>query len=303
MKRKPKASALRTASALGVVGLACFGLAVHAGTGTPSAFGIGGIAALCPLGGVEAMIASKTIVPPMFIGLAIVVVLTLVFGRAFCAWGCPVPLLKKASGKSTRGKRASSAASCEAADGSGDVESLEPALQENDGRAETAGGSRFLVLGATVLTTAAFGFPVFCLVCPVGLTFATLAVVWRLFQFNEVTWSLLVFPAVLMLELVVLRTWCHRFCPLGALLSLIARGNRTLRPHAQASTCLRASRKEGCHRCADACPEGIDLHDRTASAPMNECVKCRACADACPVQAISFPLLPKTAKKKEGGAR
>ena len=93
-----------------------------------------------------------------------------------------------------------------------------------------------------------------------------------LFQFNEVTWSLLVFPAMLVLELAVLRKWCHRFCPLGALLSLVSRGNRTFRPQANVGTCLHAAHGERCHRCADACPEGIDLHDRAASAPLNECV-------------------------------
>ena len=145
----------------------------------------------------------------------------------------------------------------------------------------------------TLLSTAVFGFPVFCLVCPVGLTFGTLVVVWRVFQFNEVTWSLLVFPAMLVLELAVLRKWCHRFCPLGALLSLVSRGNRTFRPQANVGTCLHAAHGERCHRCADACPEGIDLHDRAASAPLNECVKCRECADACPVHAITFPFLSK----------
>lgn len=98
-RKKPRASTLRTLSALGVVGLVCLGLAVHAGVGTPSALGIGDIAALCPLGGLEAMIASKAIVPPMLIGLGVVVVLTLLVGRAFCAWGCPVTLMRKVSGR------------------------------------------------------------------------------------------------------------------------------------------------------------------------------------------------------------
>lgn len=268
--RKPPASTLRILSALGVAALVCAGLAFHTGTGTPSSFGIADIAALCPLGGLEAAIASRTVVPPMLIGLAVVVVITLLLGRAFCAWGCPVPLLKRAF----RGKKASVPA---------------PAKRE----AGVAGDSRMWVLGGALLSTAALGFPVFCLVCPVGLTFGTLVVVWRVFQFNEVTWSLAVFPALLVLELAVARKWCHRFCPLGALLSLISRGNRTFRPRAAAKACLHAAHGEGCRRCAEACPEGIDLHDSAASAPLNECVKCRACADACPAHAITFPFLPK----------
>lgn len=303
MKRKPKASTLRTISVLAVAGLACLGLAAPVGLGTPSAFGVGDIAALCPLGGVEAMIASKTIVPPMLIGLAIVAALTLVLGRAFCAWGCPVPLLKRVFGGKKGKRRAKGSDSAARVEDAGAAAS--PIAIEAGGgaakssRAPRASASRYYVLGASLLTTAAFGFPVFCLVCPVGLTFGTLVVVWRLFQFSEVTWSLLVFPAILVLELVVLRKWCHRFCPLGALLSLMARGNRTLRPQADGHACLHVVGGEKCHRCADACPEGINLHDKAASAPMSECVKCRACADACPVHAIRFPLLPKTTKDRE----
>ena len=49
--------------------------------------------------------------------------------------------------------------------------------------------SRHYVLGGALLSTAVFGFPVFCLVCPIGLTFATVLVVWRLFAAGDMTWS------------------------------------------------------------------------------------------------------------------
>ena len=279
-KRRVRASTLRVLSALGVAALVCLGLALHTGTGTPSSFGIADIAALCPLGGVEAAIASRTVVPPLLIGLAMVIVLTLLLGRAFCAWGCPVPLLRRVF----RGKKASKRDASSRDSGPLDV----PASERGGLR-----DSRNWVLGGAILSTAAFGFPVFCLICPVGLTFATLIAVWRLFQFNEVALSLLVFPAMLALEVLVLRKWCSRFCPLGALLSLVSRLNKTFRPVSNEATCLRSSKGEPCHQCADVCPEGIDLHDASGSAPMHECTKCRACADACPMHAISFPFLPK----------
>ena len=279
-KRRVRASTLRVLSALGVAALVCLGLALHTGTGTPSSFGIADIAALCPLGGVEAAIASRTVVPPLLIGLAVVVALTLLLGRAFCAWGCPVPLLRRVF----RGKKASKRDASSPDSGPLDV----PASERGGLR-----DSRNWVLGGAILSTAAFGFPVFCLICPVGLTFATLIAVWRLFQFNEVALSLLVFPAMLALEVLVLRKWCSRFCPLGALLSLVSRLNKTFRPVSNEATCLRSSKGEPCHQCADVCPEGIDLHDASGSAPMHECTKCRACADACPMHAISFPFLPK----------
>ena len=303
--RRVKAAGLRTLSALFVVGLVCLGLAAHTGTGSPSAFGFADVAALCPLGGLEAMIASKTVVPPLLIGLAIVVVLTLLLGRAFCAWGCPVPLLRRVFGGKRSKERAAGKESGPAAGADAPIDSAAKRTARKgllDVAAPERGGvhdARNWVLGGTVLTTALFGFPVFCLVCPVGLTFGTLVVVWRLFQFNEVTWSLLVFPAILLIELVALRSWCHRFCPLGALLSLLSRANCTFRPTSQADVCLHTTRGQACHACADACPEGIDLHRPALSAPLNECLKCRECADACPVHAITFPLMPGTSKGRK----
>ena len=73
--------------------------------------------------------------------------------------------------------------------------------------------SRNWVLGATVLTTAAFGFPVFCLICPVGLSVATFIALWRLLQFSEATLSLVVFPVILVAEIVLLRNGATASAP------------------------------------------------------------------------------------------
>ena len=273
-----KLNTKRNLAAVGLLGLVGVGLAVHTGTGTPSAWGLGDIAAICPLGAVEAAIASRTIVPPLLIGLAIVTVLVALVGRAFCAWGCPVPLLRRIFGLKER-------------------KTDKPTLAERDG----ANDSRNWVLGATVLTTAAFGFPVFCLICPVGLSVATFIALWRLLQFSEATLSLVVFPAILVVEIVLLRKWCHRFCPLGALLGFMARLNRTFRPTVAAESCLHCS-GVSCSRCADVCPEGIDLHRPDASVSLAECTKCGECKDACPAHAISFPFLNRAGKADQPAA-
>lgn len=277
MKRNSKL--LRTLSVLAVIALVCLGLALHTGTGTPSAWGIYDIAAICPLGAAEAALASKTVVPPMLIALAVGIALVVLFGRAFCAWGCPIPLLRRIFGlkEPKRTRRASDAL---------DV----PAAQRGG-----AADSRNWVLGGALLSTAVFGFPVFCLICPVGLSVATFIALWRLLQFSEATLSLVVFPVILVAEIVLLRKWCHRFCPLGALLGLMARLNRTFRPTVAAESCLHCS-GASCSRCADVCPEGIDLHHPEASVSLAECTKCGECRDACPAHAISFPLLARTEK-------
>jgi ferredoxin-type protein NapH len=153
------------------------------------------------------------------------------------------------------------------------------------------------VLGGALLSTAIFGFPVFCLVCPIGLIFATLIGLWRLIQFNEPTWTLLIFPAVLVLELAICRRWCGKLCPLGALLSLVSSLNVFVRPRVDKDACLRTAHGVDCKLCKGACLEGIDLHQREDSAPLAECTKCRECSDSCPVNAIRFPFF---AKKEKG---
>ena len=116
----------------------------------------------------------------------------------------------------------------------------------------------------------------------------------RLFAFGDATWTVVAFPVIIALEVLLLPKWCQRFCPLGALLSLFSGLNRTFRPQMDAEKCLREGRGKACNLCEQACPEGINLHDVAAGeTTLNDCSKCRACADVCPEHAITFPLLPK----------
>lgn len=145
-----------------------------------------------------------------------------------------------------------------------------------------------------VASAAIFGFPVFCLICPVGLTFATVLLIMRLFAFGDVTWAVVVVPLVLLIEAVFLRKWCGKFCPLGALISLVSGANRTLRPHVDDASCLFTSKGVRCFACSKACPEHLDVRrPQLSEEALGNCTKCRECADACPAKAISFPVLPK----------
>ena len=269
---------VRTLTALVLFALVAASLIWHTGTGTPSAIGIDEIAAICPLGALEALLASKTAVPPLIIGLAITLVLVLVFGKAFCAWVCPTNIVKRICGISDAKRKKE-----------------KTRLDVEDNERGGLSDSRNWVLGAALVSAAVCGAPVFCLICPVGLTIATFIAIWRLFSLSETTLSLIVFPLILVLELVVLRKWCRNFCPIGALMSLVARLNRTFRPRVKKDTCIHTSQGLECGACAHACPEGIDLHHADVSAPLNECTRCKSCADACPAHAIEFPVLAKRA--------
>ena len=143
--------------------------------------------------------------------------------------------------------------------------------------------SRHGVLVGALLSSALFGFPVFCLICPVGLSIAVVVGVYRALFEQDPTVSLLIFAAILLVEVVFFRKWCHKICPIGALMSLVGAKASVLRPRVAASRCLREQGVD-CRACVKACPEALDPH--AASIP--ECTRCGQCAEACPVGAVSF---------------
>lgn len=99
--------------------------------------------------------------------------------------------------------------------GKGDEVASTDGRTDADRAGRNPGTGPFWVLGGALASSAVFGFPVFCLICPVGLTFALVIALWRLFEFNEPSLSIVFFAGFLILELFVLRRWCHAFCPLA----------------------------------------------------------------------------------------
>lgn len=296
---------VRSLTAAAFIVMTGIGLAWQTGWGTLSSFGIGSIAEVCPLGALEAMLADKTFLPQAFFGLLVVAAVVVLFGRIFCGWVCPVPLLRRITGmkdvRPEKGACSSKTAACAPSLCASCASSGALAeVASTDGKMEAAqagrnpGSGPFWVLGGALASSAVFGFPVFCLICPVGLTFALVIALWRLFEFNEPSLSIVFFAGFLILEVFVLRRWCHAFCPLGAVMTILARLNRTFRPSVKPEACA-ASAGIDCRVCRDACPEGLD--PRGGNTPWTDarCTKCRACADACPTHAIHFPAFERKA--------
>lgn len=286
------------------------GLTLNFGTGTLSAFGWGDVSLLCPLGALTSMLAGKTAVPRAVFALVLVVFVILVTGRAFCSWVCPVPVVQRlrnafrpkarrsvpaADGTETKGFRpavasGSWAESC--ASGSCGTERGCAACQKRLPRID----SRHIILGGTLLSAAVFGFPVFCLVCPIGLTFGTILLVIALFGHGDVTWSVVLIPLLLLVELVFFRKWCSHICPMGAFLSLVAKGNRTFHPVIDEKKCLETTKGAQCGRCTLSCEQGINLRDGSLGASRSECTRCLACIEACPVSAIGISALLRSSQ-------
>lgn len=321
LSAKMRTQKLRTAIAPAVFAVMAAGLILGVSTGTMSGFGWESISALCPLGAVATMLATKTMVPRAIISLVIMAALILLVGRAFCAWLCPSMLITRLQeflrtpqkrrklaaethdkmvdiarfeiAQAGEGATSAPAAGAKAAAplSEGEKAALSGCSSKScgSGCASCASAkmphkkldSRHYVLGGALLSTAIFGFPVFCLVCPVGLSFATVLVVWRLFAAGDMIIAVILVPA---------------------LLNLVSRFSKTLVPVIDDSKCLETSQGVPCSRCAQVCESDINIrHIAYGERTLADCSRCRNCADVCPTKAITFPVF-SGAKAKAGAA-
>lgn len=303
-----KISKLRTVIAAVIFALLAGGLIAGVGFGTLSGFGLDEIYAMCPLGAIEAMIAEHTIIPRAVITVVVMGVFVLFMGRLFCAFVCPMTLLQKIrdffSSPKARKKRKQ-----ELADQVYEISRTELGIKKSavgckgctscaEKQKHAKLDSRHAILGGALLSTAIFGFPVFCLVCPIGLSFAAVLLIWRAFAFGDPTIGMIIIPLMLFIEVVFLRKWCGRFCPLSAAMNLISRFSKTWLPKIDDSTCIETTTGKPCGTCALVCDADINLrHLEYGEHTLADCTRCRACVDNCPTQAITMPFLPKKGTK------
>ena len=246
---------------------------------------------LNPLTGLSAMLAEKRFIVPMLLGL-LTIGLTLVLGRAWCSWICPLGTLL-------------------------DWTSLRR-FRNAPGRLSHWRHVKYLTLAA-VLLGALLGTLSLLVLDPVTILFRTLTsglipgmnwlvtraetYLYRYDAFrgfldgfdNFIRGTLLpaaepyfvpsialivVFVGILALNTIRPRFWCRYVCPLGGLLGLVSRVS-LLRRSVDQEKC------NSCRRCARECPvNAIDSEKAYASDPA-ECTLCLKCVEDCPTRAIA----------------
>lgn len=111
-----------------------------------------------------------------------------------------------------------------------------------------------------------------------------------------VVWPALLLATAMLVSLIVLsyrygRWWCGNVCPVGTALGLVSR-------HAQLQLVIDHDRCRHCGRCGRVCKANcIDM--KAGKVDMSRCVDCFNCLEACNEKAISFKSKEKRIKKKD----
>ncbi|MDO8671784.1 MAG: 4Fe-4S dicluster domain-containing protein, partial [Dehalococcoidia bacterium] len=112
--------------------------------------------------------------------------------------------------------------------------------------------------------------------------------------FRMTSLFLLLFAGIILLNLVAHRFWCRYLCPLGAFFSLLTRA-----PILKRSVTVECDK---CGKCLNACKMGA-ISAKDFSSDAGECILCLNCQSVCPRNAIRFAGNPLAAVRRYDPSR
>jgi len=222
--------------------------------------------ALCPFGGLESLYSYLTtggwlrrVAPSALALLGGVLLMTIVTGRTFCGWICPLGTIAELSSKAAR-----------------KLGIKQRELPKNID--QPLRYLKYVVLIVIIAFTWKLGTLAWRDYDP-WVAWMHLSAGWS--EVVEKPWSYIVlFLTVIGAGLYIERFWCRYICPLGAFLALF-----------QKIALIKVRRREehciSCHLCSKACPVRLDPEsvDVMKSA---ECIACGRCVEACPAEKALF---------------
>lgn len=233
-----------------------YGKIVETTQGTFWSARILGVSLTDPLAGAEAIVSSRSLYVPLLWSLAAPVVLSLVLGRVFCGWICPMNTLLEVVDRCRRW-----------------LGLLE--IRERDVRFSKS--TKYVLLVIALGSVALTGIPFLAMVYPP----AVISREAHLLVFGSgIGLGAYLILAVCAFELLVSRRWwCRYICPGGAVYSLMGL-TRLLRIRRDADRCVQ------CGDCIQACQ--FDLRPMLVETTGMECTNCASCIRVCNSKALGY---------------
>jgi ferredoxin-type protein NapH len=211
-----------------------------------------------PYAVIQILATGQTLAATVLAGALIILLFYLVVGgRSFCAWVCPVDLLRGVTDASKKRLRLG-------------------------GQFRVARSTRYWLMVMAIPLSAATGLAAFEWLSPIG-------VIQRELIFGPGL-GLLVIAALVLADLFLLRDgWCGSLCPLGAFYSLLGR-------FALLRVGFDAERCDHCCDCVSVCPEkhviNLPRMEQRGFIDSGDCLNCARCLEVCPRDAYQFRLRP-----------
>lgn len=265
-----------------------------------------------PFGGLQTLLSGQvgfSLLIPTISAALIFVFLTVLMGNVFCSWVCPIGTIIDSFDKGIE----KFVPSIEAKRSKRSQQRRERKREEHRKHVvcplcplrKVNGALAKGIVVSSLVGSAVFRFPVFCAVCPIGITTR------GLFHFKSIMtitgkwmvwWLELLFVpvAATLLSLREKRYWCKRLCPVGAVLGIVGSLNPFIKPKVKDEKCVMKGCPEDCrdshdlclfcrqmdaYKCEKVCPVDIDL---TEHGSLAKCTKCLECYIVCPYDAITL---------------